>query len=77
MSGMLGYTLQGVDVEITKALRGLNADAIMRGRVAQGEWEYLEASEGTKMDVVRLWHEYALPLLEKNGKEKGRAWVGW
>jgi hypothetical protein len=72
MNGTVGYSLKGVEVEITKALRGLNGDPIVSARVAQGEWEFLEASEEEKREVVAGWHEHVVPLLDRTGKQRDK-----
>jgi len=75
MSGTVGYSLKGLDVEITRALRGLNQDAVVGARVAQGGWEFLEAREEEKREIVEAWHEIIVPILDReggNGKGKGK-----
>jgi hypothetical protein len=58
-------------VKITRTLRGLDKKAVVGARVAQGECEFPEASEGEKRDIVEAWNANIGALLEK-GKAKGK-----
>jgi hypothetical protein len=55
MSGTFGYSLKGLDMEISKAFGGGNSNAIMVARLAQGEQEYLKASDATKKEIIEQW----------------------
>jgi hypothetical protein len=74
MSGIVGYSLKGVDVEVTKAFRADSAKSIKSSRIAQGEKEYLEASEEERRGVVDRWHEVLAEeqLRKAQSKRKGK-----
>lgn len=54
-SGTVGYSLKGVDAAISKALTSRNCRATVSARLAEGEREYLEASEETKKEIIKRW----------------------
>jgi hypothetical protein len=56
MSGTVGYSLKGVDVAVSNALKSRKNDAVVVARIAQGEQEYLEASEATKDEIIKQWN---------------------
>jgi hypothetical protein len=66
MSGSVGYSLKGLDVEISKAFNGKSRDVVWTARISQGEQEYSEASDAMKKEIVRQWH-----LHRGSGSEKG------
>lgn len=56
MSGSVGYSLKGLDVEISKAFNGKSMDVVRAARIAQGEQEYLDATHATREEIVKQWH---------------------
>ena len=55
MSGVVGYSLKGIDAELTKGKTEKIFDPIISARMAQGELDYLEASEEEKREIVHRW----------------------
>jgi hypothetical protein len=55
MSGTVGYSLKGLDMEIAKAFGRGHSNAIMVARLAQGEQEYSEASDAAKKEIIEQW----------------------
>lgn len=67
---MIAYTLKGVDLEITKGAKQKIFDAVVSARIAQGELEYLEVSEGEKEEIIRQWYtKVAETQKTKKGKK--------
>ena len=56
MSGSVGYSLKGLDVEISKIFSGRGSDVVQAARIAQGEQEYSEATEAMKNEIIKQWH---------------------
>jgi acyl-CoA reductase-like NAD-dependent aldehyde dehydrogenase len=77
MSGIVGYSLKGVDVEVTKAFKADSAKSIKSSRIAQGEKEYLDTSEEERRHVLDRWHELLaeeqLRKAQSKSKGKGKA----
>ena len=71
MSGVVGYSLKGVDVEVTNAFKADSLKSIKSSRITQGEKEYLDASEEERRDVVSRWHEQE-QLQKAKSKQKGK-----
>ncbi|KIW14656.1 hypothetical protein PV08_07440 [Exophiala spinifera] len=60
-SGIVGYPLKGIDVEVTEALRGdRGMKAIRQSRVQQGELAWIQASDSTKDAVIETWKSLTL-----------------
>jgi hypothetical protein len=79
MSGIAGYPLKGVDVEVTKAFKTDSVKSIKSSRIAQGEKEYLDASAEERRNVVNRWHEVLAEeqlrkaQMKRKGKEKAQS----
>ena len=74
MSGTVGYSLKGVDVEVSNLLAGSSKGVVERARMSQGEREYLDLDEQEKRDVVERWHQRRREQEDgKKDKGKGRA----
>lgn len=81
-SAILGYSLKGIDAEITKVATQKIFDPVVSARMAQGELEYLEVSEAEKMEIIQQWYikvtenkkkkEKKLQSKNKTGKGKGK-----
>lgn len=70
MSGIVGYPLKGIDVAITKGWSEKIFLPIFGARMAQGELEYLAASEEEKKEIIDRWVEKMGPKKEsRKGKE--------
>lgn len=55
-SGIVGYPLKGVDVEITEAIRGdRGMAAIRQSRTLQGELAWMQATDSTKETIIETW----------------------
>ena len=54
-SGVLGYSLKGIDKEITKSATQKIFNPIISAREAQGELEYREASKEEKNEIIQRW----------------------
>jgi hypothetical protein len=52
---MVGYPLKGIDVAITKGATEKIFSPIISARIAQGELEYLEATEEEKREIIDEW----------------------
>ena len=74
MSGIVGYSLKGVDVEVTNAFKADSAKSIKSSRIAQGEKEYLDTSEEERRGVVGRWNELLAEeqLRKTEGRRKGK-----
>lgn len=75
MSGVIGYSLKGIDAEISKGKIEKSFSPIIAARMAQGELEYLEASEEEKKEIIERWVAKVGPKKDnrkgaKKGKEK-------
>lgn len=66
MSGILGYSLKGIEVEIGKGATQKVFNPIISARITQGEFEYIEVSEEEKRDIIERWHA------QTAAKEKGK-----
>lgn len=66
-SAILGYSLKGIDVQITKVAKQKIFDPIVSARMAQGELEYLEVSEAEKREIIQQWY---IKVAEKKKKKK-------
>jgi hypothetical protein len=79
MSGIAGYPLKGVDVEVTKAFKTDSVKSIKSSRIAQGEKEYLDATTEERSRVVNRWHELLAEeqlckaQIKRKGKEKAQS----
>ena len=56
MSGSVGYSLKGLDVQISKAFNGKSMDVVRAARLTQGEQEYVDATDAMKDEIVERWH---------------------
>jgi hypothetical protein len=74
MSGFVGYPLKGIDVEVTRAFKTDNTKSIKSSRIAQGEKEYLEASEEERRGVLERWYQLLAEeqLRKVQAKRKGK-----
>jgi hypothetical protein len=79
MSGIVGYPLKGVDIEVTKAFKMDSTKSIKSSRIAQGEKEYLETSEEERRGVLERWYQLLAEeqlrkaQAKRKGKEKAQA----
>jgi hypothetical protein len=79
MSGIIGYPLKGVDIEVTKAFKKDSTKSIKSSRIAQGEKEYLEANEEERRAVLERWYQLLAEeqlrkaQTKRKGKEKSQA----
>ncbi|KAJ9635308.1 hypothetical protein H2204_005869 [Knufia peltigerae] len=64
-SGLMGYTMKGVQKEVQKLFRGNVQNYIVASRMAQGYEEWLQSSEMEKEDVLVRWK-----LIQKYLKKK-------
>lgn len=62
MGGVVGYSLKGIDAQVTKGATMKIFDPVISARMAQGEHEYLGLCEEDKKDIVEKWH---LKMAEK------------
>lgn len=66
-----GYSLKGIDSEITKVVTQKIFDPIVSTRMAQGELEYLEVGEEEKKEIIQQWYiKVAENKQRKKKKEK-------
>ena len=74
MTGIAGYPLKGVDVAVTNAFKTDSAKTIKSSRIAQGEREYLDASEEERRAVVERWYTVLAEeeLRKAESKRKGK-----
>lgn len=69
-SAILGYSLKGIDAEITKGATQKIFGPIVSARMAQGELEYLESREEEKKDIIQQWYAKVAEKKKKKKKEK-------
>lgn len=55
MSGVVGYSLKGIDAQISKGATMKIFDPIVSARMAQGEFEYVGVSQEEKKDIIERW----------------------
>lgn len=78
MSGVVGYSLKGINAEFSKGATARIFEPVLSARVAQGEWEHLPASEEEKTEIVQWWYSHLAQRQEKEvekrmrGKGKGK-----
>lgn len=71
MSGAVGYPLKGIEVAMTKGASDKILSPILSARMAQGELEYLGASEEEKKEIIDRWVAKMGPKKESR-KGKGK-----
>lgn len=70
-SAIIGYSLKGIDAQITNVVTHKIFDPIVSARMAQGELEYLEVSEDEKKEIIQQWYtKVAEKKKEKQRKHK-------
>lgn len=52
MSGVVSYSLKGIDAEFSKGAAARIFEPILSARVAQGGLEYLHATEEEKTEII-------------------------
>lgn len=76
MSGVVGYSLKGIDAEFSKGVTARIFEPVLSARVAQGELEYLHASEDEKKEIIQMWFSHLAQRqeqeVEKNMRGKGK-----
>ena len=75
ISGAVGYPLKGIDAAMTKGASEKILSPIISARIAQGELEFLVASEEEKKEIIDRWVAKMGPKKESRkgkGKEKGQ-----
>ena len=68
---MVGYPLKGIDVAINKGVSEKVLLPIVGARIAQGELEYLGASEEEKKEIIDRW------VAKMGPKKESRRKTGW
>lgn len=73
VGAILGYTMKGIDVEISKGAKQKTFDPIVSAKILQGELEYLEVSEKEKKEIIQQWYtKVALTQVSSKKKEKAK-----
>lgn len=72
MSGLVGYSLKGIDAEFSKGATARIFEPVLSARVAQGELEYLHASEDEKTEIIQWWYSHLALRQEQEVEKKMR-----
>lgn len=72
MSGVVGYSLKGIDAEFSKGAAARIFEPVFSARVAQGELEYLHASEEEKTEIIQWWYSHLALRQEQEAEKKMR-----
>lgn len=65
MSGVVSYSLKGIDAEFSKGAAARIFEPILSARVAQGELEYLHATKGKKTEIIQWCQHRASPTIRQ------------